>query len=190
MHFGIRELIFFAVLLAVPIASYVYVFQPRNEDIAQAQSEIAIKQSRLDRLAEVLSRIDNIGEAIDSGREAIEVIEAKLPTEQDVESILEQVWQIARRHQLTVRSVKGEKSVPAAMYMELPLRVAMEGHFDGFYQFLLELEKLPRITRIHQMEMKRSESKPGPNQPQLPPGFMRTEFILSIYFEPRAAMAG
>lgn len=188
MQFGLRELIFLVVLLAVPVASYIFVFKPRNIEINRAQEEITVKQTRLDQLAEVASKIDDIGLAIEAGRESIEKIEAKLPNEQDVEGILEQVWQIAKRNRMAVRSVKSEKSVPAAMYMELPLRVVMEGQFDGFYQFLLELENLPRITRIHQMELKRPDPlKPTPQREQqsIPPGWMKAEFLLSIYFEPR-----
>ena len=53
MRLGIREFIFFVVLLAVSVASFFYVFKPRNVQIAQARSEIALKQSRLDTLAAV-----------------------------------------------------------------------------------------------------------------------------------------
>lgn len=184
MNIGLRELIFFAVLLAVPVASYLYVFQPRNEEIAQARAEIEIKQARLDKLEEVLARIDDIGLAIEAGRESIEVIEAKLPREQDVEGILEQVWQIANRNELEVDSVTSEPPVPAAMYRELPLRVVMEGPFDGFYNFLLELETLPRITRVHRMKLERLDEKEKSSQDSLTPGSTRAEFTLSIYFEP------
>ena len=123
MRLGIREFIFFVVLLAVPVASFFYVFKPRNVQIAQARSEIALKQSRLDTLAAVAAKIDDIGLEIEKGRESVQMIEAKLPNAQDVEGILEQVWQIAKRNKLTVKSVKSDKSVPAAMYMEQPLKV-------------------------------------------------------------------
>lgn len=185
MRFGLREFIFFIVLLAVPAASYFYLFKPRNEDIAKAKAEIAIKQANLSKLAEVTARIEDIGYAIERGRESIELIETKLPSEQDVEGILEQVWQIAKRNGLTVVSVKSEKPVPAALYMELPLKVVMMGHFDGFYQFLLELENLPRITRLPQLKLERAKSKGSSSTEEVPAGWMKADFTLSIYFEPR-----
>ncbi len=113
------------------------------------------------------------------------MVEAKLPSAQDVEGLLEQAWQIARRNALTLVSVKSEKPVPAALYMEQPLKVVMEGQFDGFYQFLLELENLPRITRIYQMTIEKASAKGGPEDEGLPPGSMKAEFTLSIYFEPQ-----
>jgi Tfp pilus assembly protein PilO len=185
MKFGLREFIFFLVLLAVPVASYYYVFKPRNLEIQRANEEISTKQARLDTLAAVAEKIDDIGLEIERGRESVKMVEAKLPTAQDVEGILEQAWQIARRNALTLISVKSDKPVPAALYMEQPLKVVMEGHFDGFYQFLLELENLPRITRIFHMKVEKSGAKGGPVPENLPPGSMRAEFTLSIYFEPQ-----
>ncbi len=188
MKFGFREFIFFIVLLAVPVAAYFYVFKPRNDEINKANEEIAMKQARLDTLAAVAARIDDIGLEIQRGRESVKTVEAKLPSAQDVEGILEQVWQTARRNALTLVSVKSEKPVPAALYMEQPLKVAMEGQFDGFYQFMLELESLPRITRIHQMKIEKAKPPAsGDKEDALPPGSMKTEFILSIYFEPQGA---
>lgn len=187
MKFGLREFIFFIVLLAVPVASYFYVFNPRNEEIKRANEEIAMKQSRLDTLAAVAAKIDDIGLEIERGRESVKTVEEKLPSAQDVEGILEQVWQTARRNALTLVSVKSEKPVPAALYMEQPLKVAMEGQFDGFYQFLLELENLARITRIHQIKIEKAQPAAGGKEDAMPPGSMKAEFILSIYFEPQGA---
>jgi type IV pilus assembly protein PilO len=187
MRLGFREFVFFLVLLAVPVVSYFYVFKPRNDEIQQASAERMIKEARLTSLSEVLSKIDDMQLAIEQGRESIQLIEAKLPSEQDVEGILEQVWQIAKRNKLGVKSVKSDKPVPTARYMELPLKVIMTGEFDGYYQFLLELENLPRITRIHQLKLERATSKntlAKAGQEELPPGSMIAEFTLSIYFEP------
>ncbi len=184
MRLGVREFMFFIVLLAVPIASFVYVFKPRNEDIREAKQEIEIKQAKLQKLAALTRQLEDIGYAIEKGRESIEVIEAKLPSQRDVEGILEQVWQIASRNGLAQRSLKSQKPVPAANYMELPLKVVMDGEFNSFYQFLLELEGLERITRIHQMTLKRASEMSGRGRDKLPPGWIRAEFTLSIFFEP------
>ena len=102
-----------------------------------------------------------------------------------VEVILEDVWELAAISRLTVKSIKSEKPVPAAGYMEQPLKVAMEGRFEGFYSFLLALEGLPRITRIHEMKLERkSGGRKGKGNEDDSGGVMTAEFVLSIYFEP------
>lgn len=183
MRFGIREAIFFIVLLAVPAVSLFYVFKPRNEEIQQALTEISVKQARLDQLDRMKERIDDIGLRIEEGKDSIKLIEQKLPSEQEVHVILQQITELARQNRQTVKSVKSDKPVPAAQYRELPLKMVIEGQFDGFYQFLLELENLPRITRIHELRLQRAGAHGGPQTADLPPGSMKAEFTLSIYFE-------
>jgi type IV pilus assembly protein PilO len=183
MRFGIREIIFLIVLLAVPVASFVYVFKPRNEQITSAKVEVEEKESRLNQLREMTAKLEDIGREIERGRESIEVIEAKLPSQQDVEVVLEQVWQLAKANSLAVRSVKSEKMVDSATYRELPLRMILEGSFDGFYEFLLELENISRITRVHSMKLVRLTGTQTPTGENASPGTMRAEFTLSIYFE-------
>src|SRR5436190_17431481 len=178
MRFGLREFVFFIVLLGVPVASFFYLFKPRNDEIRQARAEIDAKQDKLNRLAAAASKIDDMQLAIEQGRQSIQLIEAKLPNEQGVDGILEQVWQIAKRNRLTVKSVKSQTAVPAARYMELPLKVMMEGEFDGFYQFLLELETLPRITRMHQVKLTRLTGRTVGGQEDYPPGWMKADFAL------------
>lgn len=186
MQFGIRVFIFFVVLLAVPLASFWYVFKPRNAEIAQAKQEISVKEERLNRLQAVAMKISDMREAIVQGQRDIEAIEQQLPSEKGVHLILEQITELAGRNGLTVKSVKSEKPVPAATYKEQPMRMEINGVFDGFYQFLLELENLPRITRVHNMKLERAStatpSKKDSNE--YPEGWMFADLQLSIYFQP------
>ncbi len=199
MRFGIHELIFFIVLLAVPVASYIYVFDPRRAEIAAAEEENHVKRARLDKLQEMNTRLEDLNLEIDKMNAAVLKIVEKLPDQRDVEGILEQVWQQATAHNLDLKSVKSQPALPASEYMELPLEVVMEGNFDGFYEFLIELEELARITRIRDMKLCRAgfqENKKGQTSRRttttkqteiIDPGAMEAQFVLSIYFEQGAA---
>ncbi len=67
--------------------------------------------------------------------------------------------------------------------MEQPLKVVMEGQFGGFYPFLLGLENLPRISRIHELKLERVTSRSRRRDEAPAPGTMKAEFILSIYYQ-------
>lgn len=179
---GMRDLAFVAVLIAVPIASYFFVFAPRNDEIAKARAEINAKNVRLENLRRLTSRIGDLGREIVEREEELERLNQKLPDREGVDRILEQVTQLAQKSNLAVRSVKGEKVVPAGMAMELPLKTTIEGNFDGFYQFLLDVEALPRITRVHSMKIAKLGMGPRDNPDEMVGGSMRAEFTLSIYF--------
>ncbi|MDG2093984.1 MAG: type 4a pilus biogenesis protein PilO [Phycisphaerales bacterium] len=180
MNSHARQVLYVCVLLAVPLSAWYFVFIPRNADIDRTTRAIAEREDQLQLISTAISQMGDVRQAVLDGEAAIERVEAKLPSRQDVESILEQVWQVARRNDLTVKSVKTMPAVTSTVYRELPLRVDLEGSFEGYYRFLLELENLPRITRIFNMRIKRpSRSRMGDDDR---PGDIHAEFELSIYF--------
>ncbi|MBL1216500.1 MAG: hypothetical protein D8M59_03295 [Planctomycetes bacterium] len=178
MKIGLRGLFFVIILLSVPVAAFKFVFLPRNIEIALAKSEIQDKQQKLEQLREAGSRINDLETAIAALKEAVTLIEAKLPPEEKVDDVVRQAWEIARGHELVNKGVQPSKVVPAVRYRELPIELDLEGDFDGFYAFLLELEQLPRVTRIKEMKLERVDEDLG---------IVHAKFVLSVYFQPLAS---
>jgi len=184
MRFGMREAIFLVLLLAMPIAAYMFVFKPRNVQIAEALQQINQKKAKLDRLAAATKNIDNLGNEIDKLSKTVELFEKKLPAQREVEVILRQVWEMAAKHRLVPKSVRTEKPVTAAQYAELPIMMTIYGNFDGFYSFLLDLEQLKRITRMPKMKLEKIVGN------DVSDGQMRAVIVLSIYFDPQGQSVG
>jgi type IV pilus assembly protein PilO len=193
---GFRDLAFVAVLIAVPVAAYFFVYKPRNEDIARARDEMRLKEARLVDLRKLTARIGDLGREIAEREEELEKLNQKLPDREGVDRILEQVTQLAMRSNLAVRSIKGDKILAAGPALELPLKTVMEGDFEGFYQFLLDVESLPRITRINGAKITKlgfdKRTTRNEDEEPIPEGSMRAEFTLSIYFngDPKLAAPG
>lgn len=175
MRLGFRELVFLFVLLAVPVASYWSVFRPQNQEIRRARLEITQKEKMLHKLAEVTAQSADLAALNDEIKDAISMIEARLPSAKEVDVVLGQVSELAEQNHLTLEKVKSDKPVAAAAYMEQPLNMVITGDFKKFYSFLLDLEKLDRITRMPDVDIERSKDEDGA---------MKAEFTLSIYFEP------
>ena len=55
MRIGFRELLFVLLLVAMPVASYLLVFQPRSAQINLLREEITKKRTKLEELEAVLS---------------------------------------------------------------------------------------------------------------------------------------
>ena len=181
MRFGVRELVFVLLLLGMPVAAYFFVFQPRNQQIAEARTEIAQKQTKLQQLEAATAAMSDLGEEIEKLSEAIELFEQKLPSQREEQVILKEVWELAARHQLKPKSVRTDKTVETSQYAELPIKMVILGDFDGFYSFLLELEKLQRITRTPTMTLKKLRGNEE--------GLMQADIVLSIFFEGDQAAA-
>lgn len=174
MRFGLRELIFLAVLLAMPVAAYIFVFQPRNAQIAEAMEEIERKRSKLHQLEAATQSLESLSVEIEKLSDAIEMFERKLPAQQEVDVILKDVWELAATQNLAPKRIRTDQITATAQYAELPITMEIHGDFNGFYEFLLELEKLPRITRLPSMTLEKMRDQEGA---------MKANIVLNIFFE-------
>jgi len=57
--------------------------------------------------------------------------------------------------------------------VEQPLEMELDGGFNAYYSFLLELEKLDRITKIRQLNLKKKTRDQGQTT---------AKFVMSIFF--------
>ncbi|MEM1209987.1 MAG: type 4a pilus biogenesis protein PilO [Planctomycetota bacterium] len=178
MKFGFRELLFVALLVAMPVSAYFYVFKPRAETIQKVNADTQHKRAKLAKLDEVMAshKIHGLGVEIEKLAQAIELYEQRLPQREEVDGILEDVWRVAVANKLEPLSVRTQQVIGTATYSELPIRMKIKGDFDGFYQFLLDVEKLPRITRLPDLKLTKSKDKDTEGQ-------MVAELTLSIFFE-------
>lgn len=174
MKLGPRESAALALVLAIPVASYVLVFSPQNRDIMAAQQEISLKQETLDKLRVETARNADLAEANQDIAQRIAEIEARLPTNKEVDNIVRQISDLAVDSGLTPPTLSSGKPIEAGSYWEQPLTVSTMGDFNGFYRFLQKVERLPRITRIPDFSLKRDPKSDGN---------VMIEFTLSIFFQ-------
>lgn len=177
MDFSPRQLMFFGILVAVPAASFFLVFRPQNQEIRKAKSEIELKRAMLTSLREVTSQAQDMERATVEITDAIAKVESRLPTNKELDSVLRDVAQLADKHGLKVpKFVKSAETRQAGTAQEQPIELEITGDFDGFYQFLLALERLPRITRLTDMNLSRVEERDRD-------GLMKGSFKVSIFYQ-------
>lgn len=178
MRFGVRELVFLLVLLAMPAAAYFFVFQPKNQLQQDARTEIAAKKAKLVALDKATEQFINLDEEIVRLKGAIQMIEQKLPAGRETYVVVNHVADLARNHDLKVETIKPDKVADAGPFAsELPIRMEIRGGFEGFYRFMLEVERMPRITQVPLMKLERSDDKDDAE------GTMIASLTLSIFFE-------
>jgi type IV pilus assembly protein PilO len=178
----VREAIFLLVLLAMPVAAYLFVFEPRAARRTQVTQEIMQKEAKLAQLEAATHNIADLGGEIDRLSGAIDLFEQKLPAEREVEVVLKEVWELAARQKLTPKSIRTDKPVVTNKYAELPIKITIVGDFDGLYSFMLELNKLRRITRMPKMSITKAKADTE--------GQVQADVILSIFFEAQEPAAG
>jgi len=174
MGFGGRGFMFLGVLLALPITSYLYVFKPQNVEIDKARKEIEQKEQMLKKLEFATAQTADLERTNKEIAEGIALNEARIPSTKEVDVVLEQVANLARESRLNIPKIKAQPMLSTSKFKEQPLEMTVTGDGDDFYEFLLSIEKLQRITRILDMKLERSKDTNGA---------IEAQFVLSIYFQ-------
>jgi Tfp pilus assembly protein PilO len=182
LKIGIREIVFFALLTAIPLGTWWFVFRPNNARDAKVLQEINAKQLKLRELNYATATIGDLRKEIADLEKAVTFFQSKLPSEKEIDKVLREVWRVAEKNQLVTKSIRTMDRANDRVFTdensphcEQPITMKLEGDFMGFYSFLLDLENQPRIMRIRQMKITKPEKGPD--------GCMRAEIIMSIFFE-------
>jgi Tfp pilus assembly protein PilO len=106
--------------------------------------------------------------------DAIGFFESKLPPTSEIDKVLHDVTIIAQKRGLKPKTIRTLQTKDNSGYVEQPLKMELEGNFNSFYSFLLELENLPRIMKIREIELNKQKQSEG---------LVTADFIVSIFFQ-------
>lgn len=174
MTSGIRKIIFFVLLLGLAGVAYKYMIKPANRNLAQKRAKVEKDLARLAEFEKATAAANDLTKQLEQLQEAIDFLESKLPPRSQIYKVLEQVTVIAQEkglHPKTIRTVQKKNN---SGYIEQPIEMELVGDFDSFYSFLLEIEKLPRIMKIRQLELTKQKEQEGK---------ISASFIVSIFFQ-------
>ena len=174
MNTAFRKIVFFVLLLGLAVVGYQYMIKPANRHLAGAKTRVESKLAKLANFEKKTSAAEDLTKQLEQLQDAITFFESKLPPTSQIHKVLEQVTVIAQKEGLKPKTIRTLKKKNNSGYIEQPLSMELEGNFNSFYSFLLELEKLPRITKIREFELVKQNQNEGQ---------ITADFIVSIFFQ-------
>lgn len=174
MNSGIRHIIFFVLIIAMVYVSYAYMIKPANEHLTKQRVQMDASRAKLTELHRATTASEDLNLNLEQMEKAIQEFESKLPPSSEIHTVLESVTLIAQRHGLVPKMIRTLKTTSNQGYIEQPLEMELHGNFNAYYAFLLELERMDRITKIRQLELKKRSKYEGQTE---------AKFIMSIFFQ-------
>jgi type IV pilus assembly protein PilO len=171
---NLRKVVFFILLVGVAVVGYQYMIKPANARLTESKSRVDAKLTQLAKFQDASTAADDLSKQLEQLKEAMEFFESKLPPKSQIHEVLEQVTVIAQKQGLKPKTIRTLAKKNNSGYIEQPLKMTLEGNFGSFYSFLLELEKLPRIMKIRELDLKRQREDDGE---------ITADFIVSIFFQ-------
>lgn len=174
MSSGYRKVIFFVLVVGLCYVAYAYMIKPANEHLSREKAMVQDKLTKLDELEKATRAAMDLANQLERVEEAIKVFESKLPPTSEIYTVLENVTVIAQKNGLTPKTIRTLKRKNNRGYIEQPLRMELHGNFQSYYSFLLELEKMDRITKIRELSLKKTSKHEGETE---------ATFVMSIFFQ-------
>jgi Tfp pilus assembly protein PilO len=175
MKLGLRELIFVAVMLGLLGASYFVVFNKQTAKRLEKEDRRDAKLKALDELSAASTTVRDVDRKIQELQKAVVYFESRLPQAKEMDKVLKEIWQLADSNGLRTQTVKTPRSQRMNGYSEQTVELNLAGEFTGFYEFMLKLEQLPRLTKVTKMSLTKITDKDGE---------MQASIVMSVYFEP------
>ncbi|MHC4624044.1 MAG: type IV pilus inner membrane component PilO [Planctomycetota bacterium] len=174
MTSGYRKVIFFVLLVAVAYIAYRFMIKPANKHLAEQRVKVQAKMAKLAEFEQATAAAEDLTKQLAQLQEAVDFFESKLPPSSEIDKVLRDVTVIMEEKGLRSKRVLRLKEKNNSGYIEQPLKMELVGNFTSYYSFLLELERLPRIMKIRELELKKQIKEEGQ---------IETNFIVSIFFQ-------
>lgn len=175
MSSGVKKIIFFLVLIGIAYIGYQFMIKPANAHLAQVRKRTEQKMEKLHQFEKATAAAQDLNQQLEQLENAISFFESKLPPSVAIDRVLQDVTLIAQKQGLSSRVFQTLPRSTNSGYIEQPLKMELEGDFNSFYSFLLELEQLPRIMKVSQLDLQKARVQEGQ---------ISAEFIVSIFFQP------
>ena len=169
-----KKIIFYMSLIGLTVLSYQFMIRPANKAFVEQQARIQTKSEKLAEFEKAVEAAYDLNVQLQQLQQAVKFFESKLPPTSEIYRVLEQVTLIAQKQGLQPRTIRTLVAKTNSGYIEQPLKMELEGDFNSFYSFLLELEKLPRIMKIRSLDLKKINDRDGS---------VLADFTVSVFFQ-------
>jgi type IV pilus assembly protein PilO len=174
MNSAFRKAVFFILLVGITVVGYQYMIRPANRNLAKAKQRVEVKLAKLSEFEKATAAAEDLTKQLQQLHDAVRFFESKLPPTSEIHKVLEQVTVIAQKQDLEPKMIKTLERKENSGYIEQPLKMELTGDFKSFYSYLLELEQLPRIMKIRELDIDKQRQQEGQ---------IATDFIVSIFFQ-------
>ena len=174
MTSGFRKAVFFVLLVGVAAVGYRCMIKPANKHLAEAKGRVEAKLAKLSELERATAAAEDIAKQLEQLEGAVKFFESRLPPTSEIQRVLHDVTVIVQEQGLKSKTIRTLEKKDNSGYIEQALKMELEGNFNAFYSFLLELEKLPRIMKIRELDLQKQKENEGQ---------ISANFIVSIFFQ-------
>jgi type IV pilus assembly protein PilO len=157
----VKAVVVLLVAIIVISAGYYFIIEDQLNSLDGVQkTELDLRKEFETKQAKA-SNLDAYRQQLEEMKQSFGTMLRQLPDKTEVAELLVDVSQTGLASGLEFELFKPEEEVPKEFYAELPIQVIVNGRYHEFGNFISGLAALPRIVTIHDIKIKRGDSKEG-----------------------------
>lgn len=143
--------VFLSLLLAIVIMVATYFLMISDLEVQLqnvVQQESQLKKSFEDK-SEQAANLEAYRQQMKEMEQSMEALVAQLPSDTEVPGLLEDIDDKGAGSGLAIGSIKLEPEKAAEFYIELPIKIEVQGGYHDFGAFVSGIASMPRIVTLH-----------------------------------------
>ncbi len=143
--------VFVAVLLAAIIIGLGYFLKVKdlNESYERAQREEITLRQTFQKKSHDAANLEAYREQMSEIDKSFSALLSQLPSDTEVPGLLEDITERGSSSGLKINSIDLQPEVVGEFYVELPIKISVEGGYHDFGGFVSGIAGLPRIVTLH-----------------------------------------
>lgn len=160
-----RTLIVLVLSLAI-FAGYIYfMLLPQINRVTRLARDTNKMKVELKSAKSIIAERNGLKKKLDEYKEKVELYEKKLPAEQEIPSLLENLSNMAKAANIKITSImpavnEGKDQMQGQLYREIPIRITAKSGYHELGRFLSNLENADRFMKVTQIAIKSNDASP------------------------------
>ena len=138
-----------------------------KDQIAQCDAimqENARLESEIEKGAAIEGRLKKFKKELAVLEEKLAFLQSILPSEKETPSVLRSVQTMAAKSNLNIKRFTPQPVVPKTFYSEWPIRIEVDGSYDGIGAFFEKIGSAARIIDVGTIDINGLDKQPEPSK--------------------------
>jgi type IV pilus assembly protein PilO len=140
-------------LLLLVGADWYFLYQPRAEEIARLDEQIAQTRQTLEKHQRIAATYDEFRTKVAQVEASLRELLTQLPKRREIPDLIRQISDLGVRTGLQISLLRPQPEQPKEFYAEIPIAVTVVGPYHAVGQFFDALGQLSRIVSVSNIQM-------------------------------------
>ena len=140
-------------LVVLGVAFWYFLYQPKAEEIARVEEQVAQKRRTLENSRSVAAKYDTFKAKVAELEGQLHEALLQLPKRQEIPDLIRQISDLGVRTGLQISLLRPQPEQLKEFYAEVPITVKVVGHYHAVGQFYDALGHLARIVSLSSVQM-------------------------------------